>query len=78
LDRHRKGECNASKVKEDAGTALLVAITFTLPAIEAETVAICGEFNDWATGANLLERDTEGSGASAWTLSPAGHIGTDI
>jgi 1,4-alpha-glucan branching enzyme len=37
-------------------------VTFELPAaIDAEKVALCGEFNDWSTDTILLERDPDGS-----------------
>src|ERR1700689_1446992 len=37
-------------------------VVFELPAaIDAEKVALCGEFNDWSTDTILLERDAEGS-----------------
>jgi 1,4-alpha-glucan branching enzyme len=37
-------------------------VTFELPAaVDAEKVALCGEFNDWSTDTILLERTTDGS-----------------
>jgi 1,4-alpha-glucan branching enzyme len=39
-----------------------VKVVFELPsAVDAEKVALCGEFNDWSTDTILLERDAEGS-----------------
>jgi 1,4-alpha-glucan branching enzyme len=36
-------------------------VTFSLPAeVEAETVALCGDFNDWAPDSVLLKRDANG------------------
>ena len=45
-----------------------VEITFTLPAeVEADTVALCGEFNDWSVETITLERDEDG----AWQVTVA-------
>jgi 1,4-alpha-glucan branching enzyme len=36
-------------------------VTFSLPAeVEAETVALCGDFNDWAPDSIQLKRDANG------------------
>jgi 1,4-alpha-glucan branching enzyme len=36
-------------------------VTFSLPAeVEAETVALCGDFNDWAPDTIQLKRDADG------------------
>jgi 1,4-alpha-glucan branching enzyme len=39
-----------------------VAITFELdPGVAAQTVAVAGDFNDWSTDANPMERRPDGS-----------------
>ena len=49
------------------------AVVFVLPAaIDAEKVALCGEFNDWSTDATLLERDADGAWHTTLALEP-GH-----
>jgi 1,4-alpha-glucan branching enzyme len=48
-----------------------VEVTFTLPAeVEADRVALCGEFNDWATDEILLERDGDGTWRTTVALEP--------
>jgi 1,4-alpha-glucan branching enzyme len=45
-----------------------VDVTFTLPAeVQAGTVALCGEFNDWSAAATQLER----SGDESWQVTIA-------
>ena len=40
-------------------------VTFSLPAeVSAETVALCGEFNDWAPDTIQLKRDADGRWAT--------------
>ena len=42
-----------------------VIVTFSLPAeVEAETVALCGDFNDWAPDNIQLKRDADGRWAT--------------
>ena len=37
------------------------SVTFTLdPRVGAQTAAVCGEWNDWSTGADAMRRDAEG------------------
>jgi 1,4-alpha-glucan branching enzyme len=48
-------------------------VTFELPAaIDAEKVALCGEFNDWSPDTILLERDLDGAWHAIVPLE-AGH-----
>ena len=36
-------------------------VTFTLdPRVGAQTAAVCGEWNDWSAGADVMRRDAEG------------------
>ena len=36
-------------------------VTFTLePSVDAQAAAVCGEWNDWSPGADLMRRDPEG------------------
>ena len=45
-----------------------VEVTFRLPAeVEADSVALCGDFNSWSTDSIFLEPD----GDSCWTASVA-------
>jgi predicted carbohydrate-binding protein with CBM48 len=55
----------------DAAGAGTVDITFLLPAeVHAETVALCGEFNDWSAEDTQLERGTDGSWRATVALEP--------
>jgi len=37
------------------------SVTFTLdPRVGAQTAAVCGEWNDWSAGADVMHRDDEG------------------
>ena len=37
------------------------SVTFTLdPCVGAQTAAVCGDWNDWSAGADLMHRDAEG------------------
>ena len=56
--------------KRPSTPVLLVPIKFGLPAIEAQSVALCGEFNDWAPDANFLDRDADGSWSVSVDLEP--------
>jgi hypothetical protein len=48
-----------------------VAVTFILPAeVQADTVALCGEFNDWSAEATHLERRSDGSWRATVALEP--------
>lgn len=48
-----------------------VAVDFELPAcIEAESVALCGEFNDWSCEATLMARDEDGPWKATVLLLP--------
>ena len=48
-----------------------VGITFTLPAeVDADRVALCGEFNDWSVEDILLERDGDGVWQARVALTP--------
>ena len=37
------------------------SVTFTLdPGVGAQTAVVCGEWNDWSAGADIMHRDAEG------------------
>jgi 1,4-alpha-glucan branching enzyme len=49
------------------------AVDFELPGcIEAEWVALCGEFNDWSSETILMARDEEGAWKATVLLPPGG------
>jgi 1,4-alpha-glucan branching enzyme len=49
----------------------LVQVTFSLPAsVQAEKITLCGEFNDWATDTNVLERGGDGNWSTVIDLEP--------
>ena len=55
----------------DAGVSGTVDITFLLPAeVHADTVALCGEFNDWSADDTQLERGSDGSWRAIVALKP--------
>ena len=46
------------KTRKGRGSA---SVTFTLdPGVGAQTAAVCGEWNDWSAGADVMDRDAEG------------------
>jgi 1,4-alpha-glucan branching enzyme len=46
-------------------------VTFTLPAVEsAESVHLCGEFNDWDRESTPLEQRKDGRFSASVTLKP--------
>ncbi len=54
-----------------AATARTVDVTFTLPAeVQASTVALCGEFNQWSAEDIRLERGSDGSWRATVALEP--------
>ena len=51
--------------------ARTVDVTFTLPPeVQASSVALYGEFNDWSAGIINLERDDDGSWRATVALKP--------
>lgn len=55
-------------------TARTVDVTFTLPAeVQAESVALCGEFNGWSTEDIQLERDRDGTWRVTVALEPGSY-----
>ena len=60
----------ASTVKVRTVKARTVKVTFTLPAdVQAESVALCGDFNDWSAENIKLARDGDGDGS--WRVTVA-------
>lgn len=52
-------------------TGNICRVTFKLPAeVNAETAALCGEFNDWDTSANPMKRLKDGSFSVTVSLEP--------
>ena len=50
------------------------SVTFTLdPGVGAQTAAVCGEWNDWSAGADVMCRDAEG-GFSVTVDLDAGRV----
>jgi hypothetical protein len=48
-----------------------VEVSFVLPAdVDATTVALCGEFNNWSAQSTQLERGTDGSWQATVALEP--------
>lgn len=48
-----------------------VKVTFSLPPeIEAEVIALCGEFNDWSSDDVKLARDPQGRWRTTISLEP--------
>ena len=53
-----RAEAEVIKSRKAKGRA---SVTFTLePSVDAQTAAVCGEWNDWSPGADLMRRDAEG------------------
>ena len=54
-----------------AANADAVGVTFSLPAdVQADSVTLCGEFNEWSTDSVQLERDADGSWHVTVALEP--------
>jgi len=68
--RHAAGELVTGQPATPAGPAA-IDVTFTLPAeVDADTVALCGEFNNWSTDDIWLERGSDGSWQATVALEP--------
>src|SRR5271165_1870424 len=53
-----RAEAEVIKSRKAKGRA---SVTFTLePSVDAQTAAVCGEWNDWSAGADVMRRDAEG------------------
>jgi 1,4-alpha-glucan branching enzyme len=51
-----------------------VAVTFEMPNdVQAETLSVAGDFNDWNTSATPLERKKNGSWAATVNLAPGSY-----
>jgi 1,4-alpha-glucan branching enzyme len=54
-----------------AAKAKTVDVTFTLPAeVQADSVALCAEFNEWSADDIKLDRDGDGSWRATIALRP--------
>jgi 1,4-alpha-glucan branching enzyme len=59
--------------KAYGGTGRICRVTFKLPAeLEARTVTLCGDFNDWDTRCDYME-PVEGGGFALTMLLHPGH-----
>jgi hypothetical protein len=74
--RHTAGGRDGEQADRPAGSAAkasTVDVRFTLPAdVHADTVALCGEFNNWSAQDILLQRGDDGSWQATVALQP-GH-----
>ena len=71
--RDQVREDTAGQVREDtsATAASAVSVAFTLPAdVDAHSVALCGDFNDWSAEATALERGDDGTWQVSIPLEP--------
>ena len=67
-DNFKPAEAGVQFVDAKVGT---VDVTFTLPAeVQANTVALCGEFNQWSTENIRLQRSSDGSWHATVALEP--------
>ena len=65
------GGAGQLKPQAPIAQASAVEVTFTLPAdLHAETVTLCGEFNDWSADDTRLERGSDGSWQATVALEP--------
>ena len=50
-----------AEVIKSRGTKGKARVTFTVdPRVGAQAAAVCGEWNDWSAGADVMHRDAEG------------------
>jgi len=60
-----------AKAPKTVAKAKSVNVTFSLPAeVQADTVALCGEFNEWSPENVRLERNGDGSWQAVVALEP--------
>ncbi len=60
--------------KDPVAKSTKVSVTFELPAdIQAETLALVGDFNDWDVNATLLKRRKDGIWAKTLRLAPGAY-----
>ncbi|HZV26899.1 MAG TPA: isoamylase early set domain-containing protein [Acidothermaceae bacterium] len=56
---------------KEAAKVDTVDVTFSLPAdVEADSVVLCGEFNDWSVDEIVLNRDGDGVWRATVALQP--------
>ena len=56
ISAERRAKMNKSRTGKGKAS-----VTFTLdPGVGAQTAAVCGEWNDWSAGADVMRRDAEG------------------
>lgn len=78
-ERRAAGEPEASATEQaaapdEAAAVSSVAVTFTLPAeVHAGSVALCGEFNQWAVEGLQLERGIDGTWRITVALEPGSY-----
>jgi len=62
---------NVAKATRTVAKAKTIDVTFALPAdVQADSVALCGEFNEWSAENAKLERDGDGSWQTTVALEP--------
>jgi len=70
-DRAREATADQARDDTSATAASTVGVAFTLPAdVDADSVALCGDFNDWSAEATALERGDDGTWQVAIPLEP--------
>ena len=70
-DQAREDTADQAREDTSATAASTVDVAFTLPAdVDADSVALCGDFNDWSAGATALERGDDGTWQVSIPLKP--------
>ena len=70
-DQARADTADQARADTAATTASTVDVAFTLPAdVDADSVALCGDFNDWSAEATALARGDDGSWQVSIPLEP--------
>ena len=70
-DQARQDTADQARQDTAATAASTVDVAFTLPAdVHADSVALCGDFNDWSAEATALERGDDGSWQISIPLEP--------
>ena len=60
--------------KDAVATSKKVSVTFEMPAeIEAESLAVVGDFNDWDVSATLMQKRKDGSWSKTVRLDPGAY-----
>lgn len=65
-----RGERKVEVKKEAIANSKKRSVTFELPGVEAQTVSVVGDFNDWDAASGAMKRRKDGMWTKAVRLEP--------